>query len=232
MLQAKRLSEKCGQLNEIVTMLVADVEQHKRTLAQMNISVNHLSQVVPRYGSVVKEMNLKIQVLELKSTNRTIYVWKVNELGRRYREACTGKTTHLNSPPFYTSNHGYRLCLRAYLYGDGPGKGTHISLFIVLMKSEYDDILSWPFHYQVTLSLLNQDNPLSADAAITRKFVPNPESSSFQKPKDMFNIESGFPKFSELAVMNNSSFVKNDTIYFRVKLDPPETPTGPDNLNL
>ena len=232
MLQVKRLSEKCGQLNEIVTTLVADVEQHKRTLAQMNISVDHLSQVVPRYGSVVKEMNLKIQVLELKSTNRTIYVWKVNELGRRYREARTGKTTSLNSHPFYTSNHGYKLCLRAYLYGDGSGKGTHISLFIVLMKSEYDDILSWPFRHRVTLYLINQDNPLSAEAAIMRKFVPNPESSSFQKPKDTFNIASGFPEFAELSVMNDSSFVKNDTIYFRVKLDSPETPTGPDNLNL
>ena len=227
----KRLSEKCGQLNEIVTTLVADVEQHKGTLAQMNISVDHLSQVVPRYESVLEEMNLKIEILEVKSSNG-IYVWKVNELGRRYREARTGKTTSLYSPPFYTSNHGYRLCLRAYLYGDGSGKGTHISLFIVLMKSEYDDILSWPFRHRVTLSLINQDNPLSADAAIMRKFVPNPESSSFQKPKDTFNIASGFPEFAELSVMNDSSFVKNDTIYFRVKLDSPETPTGPDNLNL
>ena len=62
------------------------------------------------------------------------------------------------------------------------------------------------------------------------KFVPNPESSSFQKPKDTFNIAAGFPEFADLSVMNDSLFVKNDTIYFRVKLDPPETPTGPDSL--
>ena len=50
------------------------------------------------------------------------------------------------------------------------------------------------------------------------KFVPNPESCSFQKPKDPFNIASGFPEFPVLHIVNDSSFVKNDTIYFRVKL--------------
>jgi len=229
--QVKRVSEECSQLNDIVMQLVADVEQHKGTLSQMNTSVDHLSQVVPRYESILEEMNLKIEILEVKSSTR-VYVWKVNELGRRYREARIGKTMSLYSPPFYTSTHGYRLCLRAYLYGDGSGKGTHISLFIVLMKSEYDDILSWPFRHRVTLSLINQNNPLSAEAAIMRKFVPNPESSSFQKPKDTFNIASGFPEFAELHILNDSAFVKNDTIYFRVKLDPPETPTGPDSLSL
>ena len=214
-----------------MTQLVADVEQHKGTLSQMNTSVDHLSQVVPRYESILEEMNLKIEILEVKSCTG-VYVWKVNELGRRYREARIGKTTSLYSPPFYTSTHGYRLCLRAYLYGDGSGKGTHISLFIVLMKSEYDDILSWPFRHHVTLSLINQNNPLSAEAAIMRKFIPNPESSSFQKPKGTFNIASGFPEFAKLHILNDSSFVKNDTIYFRVKLDPLVMPTGPDSLNL
>ena len=100
------------------------------------------------------------------------------------------------------------------------------------MKSEYDDILLWPFCHCVTLSLINQSSPPSAEAAIMWKFVPNPESCSFQKPKDTFNITSGFPEFAELHIVNDSSFVKNDTIYFRVKLDPPEMPTGPDSLNM
>ena len=227
----KRLNEKYGQLNEIVTQLVADVEQHKGTLAQMSSTVDHLSQVIPRYESILEELNLKIEILEVKSTTG-IYVWKVNELTRRYREARIGKTVSLYSPPLYTSNHGYRLCLRCYLYGDGVGKGTHISLFIVLMKSEYDDLLAWPFKHRVTLSLISQENPLSPEAAITHKFVPNPESSSFHQPRDTFNVASGFPEFAPLGVLNETKFVKNDTIYFRVKLDAPEAPTALDVASL
>lgn len=225
--QVKRLNEKYSQLNDIVTQLVSDVEQHKGTLTQMSSSVDHLAEVIPRYESILEELNLKIEILEVKSTTG-IYIWKVNELTRRYREARTGKTVSLYSPPFYTSNHGYRLCLRCYLFGDGSGKGSHISLFVVLMKSEYDDLLSWPFKHRVALSLINLENPLNPEAAITHKFVPNPDSSSFHQPKDTFNVASGFPEFAPLRVLNESKYVKNDTIYFRVKLDAPQTPTGLD----
>jgi hypothetical protein len=39
--------------------------------------------------------------------------------------------------------------MRLYLNGDGVGKGTHISLFFVIMKGEYDLLLSWPFKHKV-----------------------------------------------------------------------------------
>ena len=180
--QVKHVSEKRSQLNDIVMQLVADVEQHKGTLSQMNTSVDHLSRVVPRYESILEEINLKIEILEVKSSTG-VYIWKVNELGRRYCETHIGKMTFLYSPPLYNSTHGYRICLRAYLYGDGYGKGTHISLFIVLMKSEYDDILSWPFHHHVTLSLINQNNPLSAEAAIMHTFVQNQKEAASRSQK-------------------------------------------------
>uniref|UniRef100_H2YBM5 MATH domain-containing protein n=1 Tax=Ciona savignyi TaxID=51511 RepID=H2YBM5_CIOSA len=34
------------------------------------------------------------------------------------------------------------------------GKGTHMSLFFVVMKGEYDALLPWPFRQKVTLMLL------------------------------------------------------------------------------
>ena len=50
------------------------------------------------------------------------------------------------------------MCLRLYLIGDGAGTGTHLSLFLTIMKGEYDALLSWPFQQLVTLMLLAQDN--------------------------------------------------------------------------
>lgn len=50
---------------------------------------------------------------------------------------------------FYTAKYGYKLCLRLYLNGDGTGKRTHLSLFIVIMRGEYDALLSWPFRNKV-----------------------------------------------------------------------------------
>ena len=226
--QVVQLLDKNTQLNEVVTQLVADVEQHKGTITQMNNTLNQISETIPQYENMFEELNLKLEILEVKTT-AGLYVWKVNELSRRQREARIGRTVSLYSPPFYSSPHGYRLCLRAYLNGDGTGKGTHISLFIVLMKSEYDDLLSWPFRHSVTMRLINQDYPIAADKSITHKFAPNQESSSFQKLVDTFNVASGFPQFAPQSCLTDPAFTKNDTIYFQVKLDPPPTRTGPDH---
>ena len=39
--------------------------------------------------------------------------------------------------------------------GDGSGKGTHISVYIYLMKGENDCDLQWPFEHDVMWRILN-----------------------------------------------------------------------------
>ena len=60
------------------------------------------------------------------------------------------------SPGFYTHTCGYKMCLRVYANGSGDGKGTHVSVFLRLMKGENDDALTWPITYKCTITLLNQ----------------------------------------------------------------------------
>ena len=59
--------------------------------------------------------------------------------------------------PFYTYPQGYRMQLSVNVHGDGAGKGTHISVFLSLMKGEFDNQLKWPFRGSVTIQLLNQE---------------------------------------------------------------------------
>ena len=212
--------------------LTADVNHHKSQIAHLLSEVEKLSKEIPRFEATLGDLNLKIEILEVKTTSGS-YVWKVNDIARRYREAKEGKTSSLYSPPFYTSQHGYRLCLRAYLNGDGSGKGTHVSLFIVLMKGEFDDLLSWPFRHRVTLTLINQDAPAEPRSSKSQRFLPNPDSSSFRKPKDAFNVASGFPEFVPASVLHDSSFIKNDILYIKVKVDSHLTNdvTGPDQVS-
>ena len=63
------------------------------------------------------------------------------------------------SPPFYTHLGGYRMCLRVYANGNGDGKGTHVSVFVSLMRGKFDDLLKWPFHGKVTIQLKKNDPP-------------------------------------------------------------------------
>ena len=143
------------------------------------------------------------------------FVWKIPEVKRRISEAKSGKTVSLYSAPFYTSRHGYKMCLRLYMDGDGSGKGTHLSFFLTLMKGEYDPLLQWPFRQTISLVLLDQNRKKN----IVQSFRPDPDSSSFKQPENDMNVASGCPKFAPLSVLDGDSYVKNDTIFLQCRVD-------------
>ena len=60
------------------------------------------------------------------------------------------------SPSFYTHPHGYKMCLNVDANGYGIGANSHVSVFVYMMKGEYDDDLKWPFRGDITIQLLNQ----------------------------------------------------------------------------
>ena len=57
---------------------------------------------------------------------------------------------------YYTYDKGYKMCLRVDAAGVGDGKGTHLSVFLHLMKGPYDDELTWPLRGTFEVKLLNQ----------------------------------------------------------------------------
>ena len=64
------------------------------------------------------------------------------------------KTIH--SDPFFTVPNGYKMNLDVYANGYGDSRGTHVSVYTVLLDVPYKDQLKWPFRGTVTIELLNQ----------------------------------------------------------------------------
>ncbi|XP_019856710.1 PREDICTED: TNF receptor-associated factor 6-like [Amphimedon queenslandica] len=60
------------------------------------------------------------------------------------------------SPPFYSHQGGYKMCLRVYTNGCSEVRGSHISLYVYLMKSDHDHKLEWPFRGTIHVQILNQ----------------------------------------------------------------------------
>ena len=60
------------------------------------------------------------------------------------------------SNPFFTHNKGYKMCLSIDAAGDGNDKGTHLSVYLNLMKGPHDDELTWPLRGEFEIKLLNQ----------------------------------------------------------------------------
>ena len=196
-----------------MTWSMETLQSQVRKLSDMVVTVQESN---TRYGVAIDEVRLRQDVLDVKTTNG-ILIWKIPDIRRRYRDAIERRTISLYSPPFYTSPHGYRMCIRTYLNGDGIGKGTHISLFFVIMRSEQDNLLPWPFKQSVRFTLVNQKNPASS---ITEAFIPDLKSPSFQKPENDMNIASGFPKFARQNILNDESFTSGNMIYIKCQVDP------------
>ncbi|KAK2186784.1 hypothetical protein NP493_189g05023 [Ridgeia piscesae] len=123
----------------------------------------------------------------------------------------------LPQPTFYTSQAGYKMCARIYLNGDGMGKTTHVSLFFVIMRGQFDALLKWPFRQKVTMMMLDQ----AGSDNVVDVFRPDPTSSSFKRPTSEMNIASGCPLFMRQPQLDQSSpmFVKDDVAFIKVVVD-------------
>ncbi|XP_019858615.1 PREDICTED: TNF receptor-associated factor 2-like isoform X2 [Amphimedon queenslandica] len=186
--------------------------------SKMGGSIEHKLAEQERTSGMLKvhlsELELQLQA-SLASTYNGSFLWRIPDVKRRKRDAIEGKITSIYSPPFYTGRNGYKMCIRAYLNGDGIGYNTHLSIFFVLMKGEYDPLLKWPFDFKVSLIMVDQDHKRH----IVQTFKPSPSSSSFQRPKSDMNIASGCPKFAELKILDNESYVKEDVMYVKAIVD-------------
>ncbi|KAM9465795.1 TNF receptor-associated factor 3 isoform 1-T4 [Clarias gariepinus] len=190
------------------------------TLTSLETQLSRHDELLSVHDIRLADMDLKLQVLETASFNGTL-IWKIRDYKRRKQEAVASKTLSLYSQPFYTGYFGYKMCARVYLNGDGMGKGTHLSLFFVVMRGEYDALLPWPFRQKVTLMLMDQG---PARKHLGDAFKPDPNSSSFRRPTGEMNIASGCPLFVAQTVLENGTYIKDDTIFIKVTVDTSDLP--------
>ncbi|NXG37145.1 TRAF2 factor, partial [Dromaius novaehollandiae] len=227
--RCEALERKTVTFENIVCVLNREVErvsltaeaysrQHRLDQEKIETLSNKVRQLERSIGLkdlAMAEMEEKIRNLEA-STYDGVFIWKITEFARKRQEAITGRSPAIFSPAFYTSKYGYKMCLRVYLNGDGTGRGTHLSLFFVVMKGPNDALLRWPFNQKVTLMLLDQNNR----EHIIDAFRPDVTSSSFQRPITEMNIASGCPLFCPVSMMEaKNSYVRDDAIFIKAIVD-------------
>ena len=158
------------------------------------------------------ELNKTVADMEKKTLNGEL-LWKIDKLDFRMAQAKLGKVAALHSAPCYTKQYEYKYCVRLYLQGDGEGKGTHISVFFVVMKSEFDELLRWPMRKQVIIQLVNLRN--EADSVI-ETFFSNTRLSSFQRPTENMSVAVEYPRLISIEQFLNSGFVKDNSTFIKV----------------
>ncbi|XP_046855649.1 TNF receptor-associated factor 2-like [Xenia sp. Carnegie-2017] len=182
------------------------LDQNDESLARNTVKITDLES---QRGSRTLGSNHSIH-----SYNGTL-LWKIDNFNRKRQDAINGIKTALYSPPFYSSENGYKMCGKIYMNGDGFGKGTHLALFFVVMKGDYDALQAWPFQKKITMMLIDREN---GDHMIDA-FHSDPQSSSFQRPKSDMNIASGSPLFMPLESLKNRQYIKDDALFIKMIID-------------
>lgn len=102
---------------------------------------------------------------------------------------------------------------RLYLNGDGTGEGNHMSIYFVIMKSEYDHLLHWSFQKKVIFKLLNMnDKQLNHHKTVE----PYKTSSNCEKPTNELNLVAGSSKF--ISLKDVDKFIFNDCLFLETLL--------------
>ncbi|KAM7144106.1 TNF receptor-associated factor 1 isoform 1-T1 [Macrochelys suwanniensis] len=220
------LENKLHVFENIVAVLNKEVETSNLEIAafrrksgldqdaiqSLELKITELHRCLTQKDAGLSKLHKRLQSFEQASYDG-VFLWKIADVSRKYHDSVTGRVISLFSPAFYTAKYGYKVCLRIYLNGDGTGKGTHVSLFFVVMKGEYDALLPWPFKHKVTFMMLDQNNR----EHVIDAFRPDLTSASFQRPVSDMNVASGCPMFLPLCKLQSPkyAYVKEDTLFLK-----------------
>ncbi|CAF4327616.1 unnamed protein product [Rotaria sp. Silwood2] len=155
--------------------------------------------------------------VSMTSLNGTC-IWGISDISDMKNNSASDEQKSIYSSSFYIFPNGYKICLRLFLNGDAKARGTHMSLYFVLMRGNYDYILHWPFQFKIIFTLLNH---LSSNNNHTNFLWPDTKSNSFQCPRSDMNIAYGISKFFPLDLFkqNESHYVKNNKMFIKIEVD-------------
>jgi hypothetical protein len=124
------------------------------------------------------------------------------------------------SQTFKTSPFGYSFILHVCSTMDFTTNENkeYLSIYIALLRSDFDSILFYPFPYNIFLSLCDQSGQ---GKHITSIIISDPKSSSFARPTSEKNNEVGVVKFCPLNYLRNaeSIYLKDGVFFIRVFID-------------
>ena len=144
------------------------------------------------------------------NVNSTYFIFEISEIHQHRQFA-----TPILSQAVFTDTYEWKVGIRLYPNGVDNGVGSHVAVFVHLLKGEYDDLLDWPFPGIITLSVLDQSSDRKHISQIVQA-KPNP--LAFQKPDDAIcRTGCGFVKFAPMEVFFRPQYVKSDKLFLKIE---------------
>ncbi|CAF3760122.1 unnamed protein product [Rotaria socialis] len=145
------------------------------------------------------------------------YSWCIDDIDQLYREAkqATFRVQKIQSSPFYTSRYGYKFGLELFLNGDLDGFNKSVSLYITVMKGNYDPLLNWPFRYSIIICLYDMSEQRHH---VIHTITPTEYDECFKQPQTDTNPYVKITNFCSLELVfgKQYAYVKNDKMFIKI----------------
>ena len=239
------LKEKFDDEQLLNTTLAIELEDVKKTLAQLKLDKNKPTQSGPFslnvdycFKKIFKELDSidsRLQKLETGEQPRdwNLYkiIWKLENFSLIFNNAKLFEETKNKhdadpnlardfcSTAFRSKPYGYSFFIRAFPYGCGPELGKSMSITISLIAGPFDDILTWPFKGTIQISVFRQNN--SGIIWTNLLQTNNKTTPCFSRPSPLQpNPSCGifFYLPHEEMFKTNKNLKKNKNVYIQIKI--------------
>ena len=142
----------------------------------------------------------------------TFFIMEIEKAAQHRR-----RETPILSDAVYSYRFGRLMGIRIYPSGVGSGRGTHVAIFIHLMKSTFDDLAHWPYSGTITVSVLDRSGP-RARSDISRIIQAKPNLLAFQQPHEAIcRTRYGYERFAQIPEFFGPRYVKDNILLLKIE---------------
>ena len=146
------------------------------------------------------------------------YTCKISNFTRKLSQAKSNYDVGcLESEPFFSS-HGYKMKLSVNLNEAPCGYAGYMGVYLILMRSDRDGALAWPFKKSFTFVLVDQQDNLSQRQNIEETIVPE-RQKCFKRPRQCENHPWGQPQFVKHSTLRTRQYVRDHAVDIKILVD-------------
>ena len=147
------------------------------------------------------------------------YILKIANFTRKLAQAKSNNDCGaIESEPFFSS-HGYKMKLNVNLNEAPIGYAGYMGVYIILMKSDHDGTLAWPFSKDFTFILVDQQDDVSQRENIQVTIGPKGEKAC-QRPRQRENNGGGISQFVKHSTLRTRQYIRDHTAYIKIVIEP------------
>ena len=194
-----------------------EVESHLQAAMRLHLDLAcvKLSDTQKKFEETTKKLVERVDALEkyMHSKERCeSFTWRIDGFSEVLRKAKSGEETRIDSSPFYRC--GYKCKIGIVPNGLSSGENTHLSVYLIIMKGEYDATLTWPFDKKFTFTLIDQqENEHNRENIVKSIAALDLKHSSFARPVKKQNLGWGFHQFVSHEKLQKRRYIVDDTIF-------------------